>query len=528
MKLNSKYKRVIVIISGIILFISALSLVLSIYFANRLQGRLAERQLQMYLDRIDLEDQIEFNNLYFTLNIAKGWINNGLLADNNQQDLNGKFISLIANTPQVTAISFVQSTGETYNLRYEKTAWESYLTENDSLNKKHVLLNNKTKQINYKGDTVVKFSVTSLPNYHKHLNVDYDSRVRYPLQFIPGMSRLPGICYSLKTQDTINNREYILTAYMTLERIYKFLSSLKNTQNSQVFLFTADGRFFNFDRIDIENQKSSDIDNYLVPWEEAGTNLFYTALTKWKKEKKSDSLEFLSIKHEGEIYWAAFRPYKDGGNGIWIGLILPEAEFSLVVKGRLGIVLIFSLILLVLSTFFVVVIVRRLFNGEELDSLTELELQDLIKAGENDFVEFKSTIRMNLHANKAGKEIELAWLKSVVAFCNTEGGRILIGVKDNGDIFGLEADNFSNDDKTLLHVQNLIKQHVGLEFAKYIQYTLQDIDGKKIVVVSCQSLSRPVFLRFNDKEQFFVRSGPASIELPVSKALEYIRDRDKG
>jgi predicted HTH transcriptional regulator len=134
---------------------------------------------------------------------------------------------------------------------------------------------------------------------------------------------------------------------------------------------------------------------------------------------------------------------------------------------------------------------------------------------------------MNLHSNKPGKEIELAWLKSVVAFCNTEGGRIFIGVKDDGEVIGFDADRFSNDDKTLLHIQNLIKQHVGLEFSKYISYKIIKLNGIGVLVIRCLPTSKPVFLKFNEKEQFFVRTGPASIELPVSKALEYIKDRNK-
>ena len=95
--------------------------------------------------------------------------------------------------------------------------------------------------------------------------------------------------------------------------------------------------------------------------------------------------------------------------------------------------------------------------------MTPDAVKQMIAVGESDLLEFKSTVRTNLHTGKPGKEIELAWLKSVVAFCNTEGGTILIGVNDKGQILGLEADNFQNDDKCLLHIQNLIGEHVGID-----------------------------------------------------------------
>ena len=46
----------------------------------------------------------------------------------------------------------------------------------------------------------------------------------------------------------------------------------------------------------------------------------------------------------------------------------------------------------------------------------------------------------NLKSGKNGKEIELAWLKGVVGFMNTNGGILLIGVDDSGTILGIDAD----------------------------------------------------------------------------------------
>ena len=45
------------------------------------------------------------------------------------------------------------------------------------------------------------------------------------------------------------------------------------------------------------------------------------------------------------------------------------------------------------------------------------------------------------------KAIELAWLKSVVAFMNSEGGTLLIGVNGGSGIKGIEANGFESDDK---------------------------------------------------------------------------------
>jgi len=173
-------------------------------------------------------------------------------------------------------------------------------------------------------------------------------------------------------------------------------------------------------------------------------------------------------------------------------------------------------------------------SGRTLESLARLprhnddsedEIKTLIRAGENDALEFKSTLRWNLKANRADKNIELACLKTMVAFMNTEGGTLLVGVTDEGAITGIEADNFPNEDKFLLHFNNLVKEHIGLELAELISFGLKRIDDQSILVVDCGRSSAPVFLRHGSEEEFYVRVGPGSRKLPTSKVLDYVRAR---
>ena len=67
----------------------------------------------------------------------------------------------------------------------------------------------------------------------------------------------------------------------------------------------------------------------------------------------------------------------------------------------------------------------------------------VIERGEHDRLEFKSTLRWNLKAEKAGKEIELAVMKSLAAFMNSAGGNLIVGVDDQGGIIGLAADQLT-------------------------------------------------------------------------------------
>ncbi len=154
-------------------------------------------------------------------------------------------------------------------------------------------------------------------------------------------------------------------------------------------------------------------------------------------------------------------------------------------------------------------------------------LRSIITQGESDKVEFKSTLRWNLRKDCSDKAMEVAWMKSVVAFLNTDGGILIVGVEDNGNVLGTDADRFANDDKLLLHINNLIKQNIGLEFANAIRFNLLPIDGKSVVVFECGVSPAPVFLKNGGAEDFYVRVGPGSRKLTTSEVIAYLSNRDK-
>jgi predicted HTH transcriptional regulator len=159
---------------------------------------------------------------------------------------------------------------------------------------------------------------------------------------------------------------------------------------------------------------------------------------------------------------------------------------------------------------------------------SEPELRQLIRAGESVELEFKSTLRWNLKANKPGKEVELAWLKSVVAYLNGDGGVLLIGVGDDGAVLGLDADQFKSDDKALLHVNNLIRQHIGLEFAPYIHPAVYPLPEGRVMAIECRPAREPAYLKMGESEDFYVRVGPSSQKLPNSKIVDYLKERSAG
>jgi len=60
-----------------------------------------------------------------------------------------------------------------------------------------------------------------------------------------------------------------------------------------------------------------------------------------------------------------------------------------------------------------------------------------IKAGESATVEFKSTARWDVKQSKPAPYIERVIVKTIAAFLNSDGGTLVIGFEDNGNVYGL-------------------------------------------------------------------------------------------
>ncbi|MEE1675028.1 response regulator [Agarivorans aestuarii] len=158
-------------------------------------------------------------------------------------------------------------------------------------------------------------------------------------------------------------------------------------------------------------------------------------------------------------------------------------------------------------------------------SLDEAELSALIKQGESAKLEFKSTLRRNLYTDKNETRIENQCLKSVSAFLNSEGGTLLVGVNDDGEAIGMDADSFKDEDKLLLHWHNLMREYLGANMASAVRSNMHTLKDKRILVVQCTPSSVPVFLDRNNEEAFYVRLGNTSQALKPSEMLTFIDSR---
>jgi len=167
----------------------------------------------------------------------------------------------------------------------------------------------------------------------------------------------------------------------------------------------------------------------------------------------------------------------------------------------------------------------KLFRSKNIIDASEETIRKLIENGEDKHVEFKSTLRTNLHTNNADKKMEHSVLKTIVAYLNSHGGTLLVGVDNEGNITGTNKDNFENNDKLNLHFTNMIKNHIGSEYLPFIKHDLVNVNGEHVLKVDCDKSDNHVFLKLGDLEEFYVRNGPSSVKLSGSSLVDYIRNK---
>ena len=72
-----------------------------------------------------------------------------------------------------------------------------------------------------------------------------------------------------------------------------------------------------------------------------------------------------------------------------------------------------------------------------------ITLEELIAGGEGEELELKSSLRWDYVRGELNKNLENVMLKTVAALANGQGGTLLIGVRDDGKVLGLEHDYHS-------------------------------------------------------------------------------------
>lgn len=339
----------------------------------------------------------------------------------------------------------------------------------------------------------------------------------------------PGISASVAWQEAGQTR--VLALDVTLERITRAIAGLDLGGEGRGFLFRGDGGVFSPLPEHGAGTSHSGDEGFFSAEARLGGSLHFDAVSAWAAAgRPTDRL--VRFQSGGQGWWGGFLPLSGEAHAAWVGVTIPVSATAGVLQGRWQVVVLTALTILGLGLWMAQAMVRK--YSRQLRDLPKLnidradpdaDLYRLLARGEGTHLEFKSTLRTNLRTGKPGKEIELAWLKGVAAFLNTEGGILLLGVADDGTLVGLGADGFDSEDKCRLHLRHLLNHHLGPEHARLVRLALYTLEGQQVGALECERAETPTFLRNGATESFLIRSGPSNLELSVSQALQYVRGR---
>jgi hypothetical protein len=163
--------------------------------------------------------------------------------------------------------------------------------------------------------------------------------------------------------------------------------------------------------------------------------------------------------------------------------------------------------------------------------LLQKSIPSLINDGENEYVQFKPSLRYDYGQVQTSKNLEETALKSLAGFLNGRGGTILFGVHNSGQVFGLENDYWSlkykNSNGFHKRLITLISSRMGKDVCSYVHITFHEIDYQEICCVIIEPAKRPVYLNQGSQTLFYRRSGTMLLTLNTSETVEYIKTRFK-
>lgn len=110
----------------------------------------------------------------------------------------------------------------------------------------------------------------------------------------------------------------------------------------------------------------------------------------------------------------------------------------------------------------------------------------------------------------------------VIAFANTDGGTIYIGIEDDGTVIGIE-----NIDKTMLSITNMIRDSIHPDVTLFTDVSMIDIEEKTVIRIDIlRGTERPYYIKGKGirPEGIYVRQGASSVPASHAAIVKMIKE----
>lgn len=114
--------------------------------------------------------------------------------------------------------------------------------------------------------------------------------------------------------------------------------------------------------------------------------------------------------------------------------------------------------------------------------------------------------------------------KEIIAFANTKGGTLYIGVQDDGQIIGV-----NNADRVTLQISNMVRDSIKPDVTMFVGYKTQEENGRQVVAVTVQKgTDRPYYLGSKGLKPsgVYVRNGTSTDPATDTAIRKMIKETD--
>ncbi len=159
------------------------------------------------------------------------------------------------------------------------------------------------------------------------------------------------------------------------------------------------------------------------------------------------------------------------------------------------------------------------------------DINEIINREENEKLEFKSSLRFDHKTGQLNRDLEKVSMKTIAAFLNSRGGFLAIGFDDSRKPLGLhhdyqtiqrkDSDGFEN------HFTQTFNSMLGPEFRHLVKLWFYRLGEHDVCVVQVAPGPKPVYLKSNNSEHFYIRTGNIVTDLKFSEVEAYKRSHWK-
>ena len=177
----------------------------------------------------------------------------------------------------------------------------------------------------------------------------------------------------------------------------------------------------------------------------------------------------------------------------------------------------------------ITILIRRNTLVSQLESELGKDVAVLIRHGEDDNLEFKSSFRYDYRQQKVNRALEGVIMKTLAGFMNADGGSLLLGVADDGSIVGLEKDfqtlSRKDSDGYTQSLMGTVAETLGTPACRLLRILFYRHESQEVCRIIVLPSPVPIYVGEDNHSRFYIRTGSGTREMELQEAVSFIKSK---